>query len=54
MSPLIAMYFATGASENVVFGKDHIEFDFSPKSLKLVKEPREELLKPIETYFTED
>jgi hypothetical protein len=34
--PLIALYHTTNTAEKVSFAADHIEYDFSPKSFKVV------------------
>lgn len=52
MSPFITMYFLANVAEKIKFDKDFVEFAMSPKSLSLVKTPQEELLKPIQSFFT--
>jgi hypothetical protein len=51
ITPLFALYHATNAAEKVKFADDFIEYDFSPKSMKMIKNSRDELLKPIDTFF---
>lgn len=38
MVPLIGLYHATNAAEGVKFADDFIEYDFSPRSLKMIKQ----------------
>jgi hypothetical protein len=51
MIPLIGLYHATNAAEKVKFADDFVEYDFSPRSLKMIKQQRDDLLKPINTFF---
>lgn len=49
--PLIALYHATNAAEKVKLSDEFLEYDFSPRSLKMIKKQRDDLLKPIDTVF---
>lgn len=51
MIPLIGLYHATNAADKVKFADDFIEYDFSPRSLRIIKQQRDDLLKPIDTFF---
>ncbi len=51
ITPLIALYHAINAAEKVNMTNEFLEYDFSPKSFKLVQDQNEELLKAIETNF---
>jgi hypothetical protein len=51
MVPMVALYYATNGAEKVQFADDFIEYDFSPKSMRLIDNANEELLKPIKSAF---
>lgn len=51
LTPLIALYHVTNAAEKVKMTNDFLEYNFSPKSFKFVKEINEDLLKPIDSDF---
>ena len=51
ITPLVTLYHITNGAENVKFAEDFIEFDFSPRSLKMVDSMKTDLLKPIETSY---
>jgi hypothetical protein len=52
ITPLIALYHTTNTAENIHFAGDHLEYDFSPESLKVLNSSEDEsALKPIEHNF---
>lgn len=53
LAPMVGLYFAAYGADKMVFTDDHIEYEFSPVSMKLVKEAHlyDEFLKEIETEF---
>lgn len=50
--PLIAIYHTTNTAEKVTFGGDHLDYDFSPLSFKILsKDEDDSFLKPIKHTF---
>lgn len=54
IAPLVGLYFAAFGADKMLFTDEFIEYEFSPVSLKLVKEANlhSEFLSQIETQFT--
>lgn len=53
LAPMIALYYAAFGADKMKFTDSYIEYEFSPVSLKLVKEKalHEEFLKALDTKF---
>jgi hypothetical protein len=53
MAPAIGLYFGSFIADKMVFSDEFIEYEFSPVSMKIVKQSQlyEEFLKAIDSEF---
>jgi hypothetical protein len=53
LAPMIGLYYAAFGADKMLFTDTYVEYEFSPVSLKIVKEKalHEEFLKALETDF---